>query len=116
MFLKSEETPDLVWGETKSIAQVACGLAGQCITLQKPSISLRATGLGLPKTAACNNTQKHAETPKQYAEMPKQKHPKQKHAGGYTERDVKPEIDLTEPQGKLKICNGGRIYGKGRQT
>ena len=93
MFLKSEETPDLVWGETKSIAQVACGLAGQCITLQKPSISLRATGLGLPKTAACNNG-----------------------AGGYTERDVKPEIDLTEPQGKLKICNGGRIYGKGRQT
>ena len=26
-----------------------------------------------------SNTQKYAETPKQYTEIPKQKHPKQKH-------------------------------------
>ena len=33
---KYAETPDLVWGETKSVLQVACGLKALCITLQRP--------------------------------------------------------------------------------
>jgi hypothetical protein len=44
-----------------------------------PSITLRATGFGLPKTAACNNG-----------------------AGGSTEKNVKPSTYLTEPQGIIK--------------
>ena len=58
------------------------------------------------------------ETPQQYAEIPKQKHPapmlqatglfkgriaRNEMEGGYTERNVKLETDLTEPQGTLKI-------------
>jgi len=44
-----------------------------------PSITLRDTGLDLPKTAACNNG-----------------------AGGYTERHFMPQNHLTEPQGIIR--------------
>ncbi len=40
--------------------------------------------------------------------MPKQKHPKQKHAGGYTEITVNTQNPFTEPQGKIKSME--RIY------
>ena len=65
-----------------------------------PLLSLRVSGEVEMRFSNCTRLRFKDVRLQQYAETPKQKH-----AGGYTERPVKAQTYLTEPQGKLEKSN-----------